>query len=299
MDLADLRIFKTVAEEGGITRAASRLNRVQSNITTRVKQLEAKLGATLFIRENRRLKLSAEGKVLLDYADQLLRLSAEAEAALRDGAPRGTLKLGTMESTAAVRLPALLSRYHAAYPQVRIQLFTATSGALINKLLAYEVEAAFVATPFAGDGLDSVPVFEETLVLIAPRGFRKIVRPKDVSGATVIAFGAGCTYRRCLEEWLARERIVPAQVMEFASYHTIVACVAAGTGVAIVPKSVLQAVAGGADVVSYPLPAHSAKTQTHLVWRQGYRSSALDALRDALLTRAKSSRKSARALSAK
>jgi DNA-binding transcriptional LysR family regulator len=299
MDLADLRIFKAVAEEGGITRAANRLNRVQSNITTRVKQLESKLGATLFVRENRKLKLSAEGKVLLGYADQLLRLSAEAEAALRDGAPRGTLKLGTMESTAAVRLPALLSGYHAAFPQVRIQLFTATSGALINKLHAYEVEAAFVATPFPDEGLESVPAFDETLVLIAPRGFRKIARPKDVSGATVIAFGAGCTYRRCLEDWLARERIVPSQVMEFGSYHTIVACVAAGTGVAIVPKSVLQAVAGGSEVVAYPLPGGTGKTQTHLVWRRGYRSSALDALRSALLQTRKSNGKPSRALSGK
>ena len=299
MNLADLRIFKVVAEEGGITRAAARLNRVQSNVTTRVKQLEAKLGATLFVRENRKMKLSAEGKVLLSYADQLLRLSAEAEAALRDGAPRGTLKLGTMESTAAVRLPALLSRYHTAFPQVRIQLFTATSGALINKLVAYDVEAAFVATPFASEGLESVLAFEETLVLIAPRGFRKILRPRDVTGATVIAFGAGCTYRRCLEEWLARERIVPAQVMEFSSYHTIVACVAAGTGVAIVPQSVLQAVAGGCEVATYPLPAGSAKSETHLVWRRGYRSSALDALRDALRHKGKAKRAMPSALSAK
>src|SRR4051794_31449929 len=89
MDLVALQIFKAVAEAGGITRAAARLHRVQSNITTRVKQLEASLGAQLFLRHRRRLELSPEGRTLLAYAERLLALSAEAQAALRSGAPRG------------------------------------------------------------------------------------------------------------------------------------------------------------------------------------------------------------------
>ena len=78
MDLVALQIFKTVAEQGGITRAAAALHRVQSNVTTRVKQLEERLGTKLFHRQGRRLVLSSEGKVLLDYADRMLRLSNEA-----------------------------------------------------------------------------------------------------------------------------------------------------------------------------------------------------------------------------
>ena len=87
MDLTELRIFKAVAEQGGILRAASTLNRVQSNVTTRVKRLEARLGTRLFNREGRRLVLSAEGKILLDYAERLLRLSSEAQAAVKGRAP--------------------------------------------------------------------------------------------------------------------------------------------------------------------------------------------------------------------
>src|SRR3989441_9346233 len=128
MDLAALHIFKTVAETGGITKAAARLHRVQSNVTTRVKQLEESLGTPLFHRHKRRLTLSAEGKLLLAYAERLLRLSSEAQAALRSGAPRGTLRIGSLESTAATRLPPVLSRYHAAYPEVRLELLTRTTG---------------------------------------------------------------------------------------------------------------------------------------------------------------------------
>src|SRR5262249_53784878 len=112
LDLAALEIFKTVADEGGITRAAAKLDRVQSNVTTRVKQLEGQLGTALFHRQGRKLVLSPEGRLLLGYADRLLRLSSEAEAVLRDGTPRGTLRLGALESTAATRLPPLLACYH-------------------------------------------------------------------------------------------------------------------------------------------------------------------------------------------
>ena len=116
MDLDALHIFRTVAEQGGITRAAAKLNRVQSNVTTRVKQLEERLGTQLFLRERRKLTLSPEGRLLLAYADELLRLSSEAQAAVKSGTPRGMFRIGTLESTAAARLPPILSRYHLEYP---------------------------------------------------------------------------------------------------------------------------------------------------------------------------------------
>ena len=97
MDLIALQIFKTVAEAGGITRAAARLHRVQSNVTTRVKQLEASLGVQLFHRRRRRLELSAEGRTLLAYAERLLALSSEARAALSGGTPRGVLRIGSLD----------------------------------------------------------------------------------------------------------------------------------------------------------------------------------------------------------
>jgi len=278
MDLTALHIFKTVAEEGGITRAAAKLHRVQSNVTTRVRQLEERLGTRLFLRENRKLVLSPEGKVLLGYADQMLRLSSEAQTALRKGTPRGTLRVGTMESTAATRLPPVLSRYHLAYPDVRIELITGTSGALVAKVAAYELEAAFVADPAQPERFDSQPAFKEELVLIAPKSLAPITSPRQIADHTVIAFGTGCTYRRRLEDWLKRADARPRGVMEFHSYHAIVACVASGAGVAIVPRAVISAVLGRKQVQIYPLPAHIAKAKTVLIWRKGHLSTALEAL---------------------
>ncbi|HTM60743.1 MAG TPA: LysR substrate-binding domain-containing protein [Burkholderiales bacterium] len=282
MDLVELHIFKTVAEQGGITKAAAALHRVQSNVTTRVKQLEDRVGAKLFHRQGRRLVLSSEGKVLLAYADRMLRLSDEAQAALKGHGPHGVFKLGTLESTAATRLPPVLARYHRGYPAVRLELITGTSGALVDRVLRGEIEAAFVAEPFAEKSLETQHVFTEELVLITPKGHRRVTRPQDVDERIVLGFTTGCSYRRRLESWLGRSSIVAERVMEYGSYHAITACVAAGAGIAVVPKSVLRTTGVEGQVAVHALPASIAHAKTMLVWRSGYRSAPLDALRQEL-----------------
>lgn len=282
IDLDSLHIFKTVVDFGGVTRAAAQLNRVQSNVTTRIKNLEDRLGVQLFLRQGGKLVPSAEGRLLLAYAERLLRLSSEAEAALKSGTPRGTLRVGTMESTAAARLPALLAGYHRDYPDVQIELVTGTSGALIGRVHRFEVEAAFVAEPFNTAELDMQQAFTEELVLIAPAGAGRLASARDLQGRSVIAFSNGCSYRRILEDWLSMSEVVPERVLELASYHAIVACVAAGSGIAIVPRSVLQVVQAGSEVQVIALPRKVARARTWLVWRAGHRSVALDALLTAL-----------------
>jgi DNA-binding transcriptional LysR family regulator len=282
MDLASLRIFKSVVEHGGVNKAAAKLHRVPSNVTTRIKQLEEQLGAKLFLRVGRRLSLSAEGKRLLPYADQLLRLSAEAETALRNGKPRGTLRIGTLESTAASRLPPVLTRYHELYPDVQIELVTGTSGALVSRVQQQDVEAAFVAEPFNADGLETQTVFVEELVLITPKSFGPIRSPKDIENRTVIAFSTGCSYRRRLEAWLDASRLQPDRVMEFQSYHAIIACVAAGSGIAVVPRAVLELTRAGRNVTMTALPPKFAKTRTQLAWRREHHSVALEAMKNLL-----------------
>jgi len=205
---------------------------------------------------------------------------------MRDGAPQGPLRLGALESTAAVRLPPLLSSFHLAYPRVRLELVTGTSGALVAKVLEGEIEAAFVAEPFTADGLETQLAFRERLVLITPKSFARVRTAKDIGHASILAFATGCSYRRRLEAWLGRSKLAPDRVMEYGSYHAIVACTAAGAGVAVVPRSVIDAVQPKRDVAIHPLPADIAEARTMLVWRKGHRSAALDALR-ARLTRAK------------
>ncbi len=274
IDLDSLDIFRTVVSEGGVIRAAHKLNRVQSNVTTRIRQLEERLGQKLFHRHGRSLVLSPEGKLLLSYAERLFRLADEAEHQLRGGPPRGTFRIGAMDSTAGSRLPPILSRFHKLYPGVVVELVTGTSGALVAKVANYEIEAAFVSqihvnTNGAPAGLHSIKVYEEELVVItAKHGVPpKIAKPSDLSGGTLIAFAAGCAYRKCMEDWLSASGVLPSRTLEFGSYQAIIACVAAGTGFAMVPKSLLASLKAGNEVRQHDMvPAKIRKNTTHLVW---------------------------------
>jgi DNA-binding transcriptional LysR family regulator len=284
IDLESLLIFRTVVDEGGVIRAADKLHRVPSNVTTRIRQLEAFLGVALFRRQGRALSLTAEGDTLLNYAVRLLRLADEAVGEVRTGKPQGVFRLGSLESTAGSRLAPVLSRYHAAHPGVVVELVTGTTGALLQRLQQFDIEAAFVSEPFSAPGLKALPVFEEELVLVTPPSIARVDSARDLGRLTMIAFAQGCSYRNRLQDWLGRDNAAGGRILEFGSYQGMLACVAAGTGFAIMPRSVLDTLPVAArQVRQHALPAHVAANRTHLVWR-GSPSLALGALLDELQT---------------
>ncbi|OHV17498.1 LysR family transcriptional regulator [Methylorubrum extorquens] len=266
MDLDDLHIFRSVVREGGVTRAAHQLYRVPSNVTTRIKQFEERLGVALFRREGRSLTLTDAGRTLLGHAEKLLQLADLAEQELRSGIVRGVLRLGSLESAAGARLPPILSAFHAQNPNVTIELQTGTTRAMLRQLERFEVEAAFVSDPFERGNLSSMRAFDEELVLITARGMPTVHQAVELGGRTVVAFPHGCSYRQRLIEWLAEGGASPQRVLEMSSYHAIVACVAAGTGAAIVPAEVLDHAVLSTAVERHALPPHLRINRTHLVW---------------------------------
>jgi len=281
IDLDSLDIFRTVVQEGGVIRAANKLNRVQSNVTTRIKQLEQRLGRSLFRKQGRGLVLSPEGELLLSYTQRLFRLADEAESELKSGRAMGVLRIGSLESTAGSRLAPVLSRFHKQHPGVVVELVTGTTGALLQRVANFELEAAFVSEPFTPGALASRKVFEEELVLITAKDVPPVRRAADLQGGTLIAFASGCSYRKCVEQWLGASELSPVRTMEFASYQAMIACVAAGTGFAVVPRSLLLALKATQDVRQHELPARVRRNHTHLVWN-GIPSTSLQRLQELL-----------------
>lgn len=283
MDLVALDIFRTVAAEGSVTRAAERLGRAQSNATTRVQQLEEDLGVPLFLREGRRMRLTPEGETLLTYADRLLALAEEARQAVRPGQPCGLLRLGAMESTAAARLPGPLAQLHAQWPALSLELRTAPSRQLADQVLAHQLDCALVAWPppglEAGAPLERAPVFTESLLLALPASHPPAATPADLRVRLLAAFAQGCTYRRIGEDWM-RQGGAPVEVLELASYPAILACVAAGRCAGVVPQSVLQLLRTPPPLRWVPLGT----CDTMLLHRPGYATPALAALQSALLS---------------
>lgn len=284
MELSDLVIFRAVVREGGIVRAARKLDRVPSNVTTRIRQLEASVGVPLFTRERRRLALSQGGERLLEYAERLLLLSDEARTAVADAAPAGILRLGALESTTASRLPGVLAAYHAAHPAMSVELATGTNDALTAAVLDRRFHAAFVAEAPSDRRLASLPLFRERLVIVSSRDHPPVRSPADVEGDAVIAFPDGCFYRRLLFRWLGEKKLPSLRVVELASYHAIVTSAAAGVGLALVPESVLATVRH-AEVKRHRPARLRAEVVTPLVWRRDGDTAALAALRALLGSR--------------
>ncbi|BDB27032.1 LysR family transcriptional regulator [Cupriavidus sp. TA19] len=287
MELAELEIFQAVAREQSITRAAKTLERVQSNVTTRIKQLEESLGVALFQRDSKKMILTPEGQRLLGYAEQLLALAEEARQSMRTNAPSGRLRLGSMESSAATLLPKPLGRYHAAWPDVELTVTTGTTQFLVDAVLAHRLDCAVVAHPGTGaprsldvaalgEGLDGVFLRTEELVLVLPATHPKVRQPRDVTLRHLAAFARGCTYRQCAEAWLeagGEEMRRRLSVVEMPSYHAIFAYVSAGSAVGIVPRSLLALHPDAAEFHTVPIrPVH-----TFLVRRSGFSTSGYEA----------------------
>jgi DNA-binding transcriptional LysR family regulator len=266
MELSDLQIFRAVVEKGGVIAAAKSLHRVPSSVSARLRRLEQSIGSVLFYRERQRLRLTPKGQLLLPFADRLLGLATEARNAIGGMPVAGVLKLGALESTAASRLPELLAAFYRTAPAVRLELTTGTNDALTAAVLDRRLHAAFVAERPTEPDLECLSAFSERLVLISRLGRSPIRRARDVGGDPVIAFPQGCAYRRALERWLGREQSAAATVLEMASYHAILACVAAGTGIALIPESVLNTI-DTRRISRHAIPSVHANHTTFLIFR--------------------------------
>jgi DNA-binding transcriptional LysR family regulator len=243
VELTDLMTFSAVARTGGITRAAEELNTVQSNVTQRVKALEAEIGAALFERHSRGMTLTGAGRRLLPYAQRMVALSREAVLAARDdGEPKGPLAIGSMETTAAVRLPPLLAEFHRRFPAVRLSLRTATTADLVAGVLDGTLDGAFVAGPIEHGELTSTIAFREELVLVTARRWKSLASLRagtPESGPTALVFRTGCTYRQRLEQILAEFGWPSATRFELGTLDGMIGCVAADMGVTLLPRAVV------------------------------------------------------------
>lgn len=283
MDLTQLRMFCCVAETGSVARAAEQMHRVPSNLTTRLRQLEVELGTDLFIREKQRLRLSPMGHNFLCYANRILALSEEAMRITHAGEPAGNFPLGSMESTAATRLPNLLAAYHQRYSQVSLSLNTGTSGEIIEQVRAGTLAAALVDGPVHHEELHGCRSFEEQLVIISCLDHPPISQAKDAVDETLFALRPSCSYRLRLESWFRQAGVLPGTILEIQSYHAMLACVASGAGLALIPHSVLALLPGHERVRVHPLPPEFADTATWLIWRKDAFSPNVRALKELII----------------
>ena len=274
MDFVDLQTFRAVVDHGGVTAAARHLHRVQSSVSARLAALEQRLGSALFERTGKHLRLTPEGRHLYERSAALVRDMDRLRAELAPGAGAGLLRLGAMESTAAARLPLPLVQLRQSCPRLQLVLRTGTSATLLDGLARGDFDAVLVAGPqHPPSTLHWQAVFEEELVQVAPL---------HAGGQhALVTFSAGCAYRAVAQAWGAAQAQRWGAVVEIGSYHALLASVAAGMGVGLLPRSVL-ALCDTSAVVVHDLPPVYARQTTWLVSHSDGCSPALAAMRACL-----------------
>ncbi len=125
----------------------------------------------------------------------------EARSVVAGDEPQGLFSLGSLESTAAVRIPATLAEFNRRYPKIQFSLSTGPSGTMLEGVLEGKLNAAFIDGPINHTAIDGIPVYREELMIVTPQGHAPVTRASQVNGSNIYAFRANCSYRRHFESW--------------------------------------------------------------------------------------------------
>jgi len=253
MEIRQLRAFVAIAELGTFTAGALRVHVTQAAISMQIRQLENELGAKLFIRAPRRVMLTEAGEQLLQRARQILRDHDAAidEIAELAGAERGRLRIGSASAMVTTDvLPKLLKEVRKHHAGAEITVASGTSEALVQQILAGELDVAFVSLPVEARGINTERLSQDQLVAVAsPR--HKLAKQRTISaytlaGEKLILGERGGNTRRLIDQFFAQAGVTLHVSMELSRQAAIRRMVEEDMGVGIVPlQSVSEAVDKG------------------------------------------------------
>jgi DNA-binding transcriptional LysR family regulator len=220
----------------------------------------------------------------------MLSLMEHAKAAVSDSREiGGKLHIGALQSTATARLPDVLKTYAARHARVDISVETGTSLDLITKVLESRLDGAFVSGVEDHPELDVVTSYVEELVIVTPAAYRSVKSYlKQSTLPKTLVFKVGCHYRQRLEQFLGAEGASMLSPMDFGTIDGIIGCVAAGLGISMLPKSVVEMSARRKDIAIHQLPRPHRYVETQFVTHKAQvQSLALTRLIDVIVSERK------------
>ncbi len=242
MDERRLRYFLAVVDEGGVTRAAERLHVAQPSLSQALRTFEAELGAPLFHRLGRGLRLSDAGEAFVGPARQIIRAIDEARNVISGVAELrvGTLEIATLSTLAVDPMAPLIGEFRDRYPRVEVRVAEPEGANGIRELVgggACELGAAHL--PLAGTGLIAHPLGEQELLFVLPPGADardgRVLGARELAHTPLVVTPAGTSTRILLEQALAAVGVTPQIAVVTASREAVVPLVLAGAGAALLP----------------------------------------------------------------
>jgi DNA-binding transcriptional LysR family regulator len=246
LNLHHLRIFASVAEQGGFSRAATVLRLSQPAVSKSVRELEREIGSPLFERGGRAPRLTESGTLLFARARELFAVERSAEEELRAlrGLESGVLRIGASTTVITYLLPPYLARFRAAHPHIVLQVASANTRNIARALIERRIDVALVEGPVTDARIEVIPWRDDELVVISspshPLASRKKVVLSDLAAESFIVRERGSGTRTVAESALALHGVRLTVAMQLASTEAIKQAVAAGLGLAIVSRSAID-----------------------------------------------------------
>lgn len=277
MELRQLRYLVALADEQHFTRAAARAQIAQPALSQQIRKLEQELGVPLVDRTTRRVHVTEAGELLAARARRVLAELDDARAELEQltGLVSGRVTIGLTQTPGPLDLVRLLAEYHARVPQVELVVREDLSTTLADELRADTLDLAFLSLVDEADrrGLEVEPLAAEPLVLAVPDDHRLARRARvairDLRDEELVAFSEGATIRRAVRRVALEAGFEPRIAFETREVARMRAIVAAGLGVAVLPRS--DAERPGPRVHTVALHRPALQHRISLCWRQGKR----------------------------
>lgn len=250
MELHQLRYFTGVARSGNFTRAAERARVAQPSLSQQILKLEDELGARLFDRLGRTARLTAFGREFLPRAEAILREVGDAKIAIQEmaGAERGRVVLGVIPTIGPHFLAPRLTSFRKQHPDVTVSIVEETTPGLLEQLRAGTIGLALLALPVAGREFVSRELFREPFYAAVPEGHalarRRRVNLRDVEGESFLLLKEGHCFRENALAACRRVRVSPRIVFESGQFRSVLAMVAAGAGISLVPRMAAEKIRG-------------------------------------------------------
>lgn len=273
MNINDFKIFQAIAEHGSFTKAAAVTNTVQSNVTARVKFLEEYFNAKLLKRTTRSIELTDAGLQVLRAAKELQTIIDKTRSSISETPlpPNGIIKIGCIQSTAALRAPGILESFTNEYPQMEFRLKTGTSNGLVKEVLAYKLDGAFIAGNVENADLDIQPVAIEELCIVASSVNTTLEQLlNSAKPVKLIVFSKGCSYREHLVNILASMHFTRYKFIEVDTLEGIINTVESGVGITLLPIELIKKNYSYRDLNTFSLPKQFAKSPVLFVKRKDF-----------------------------
>jgi DNA-binding transcriptional LysR family regulator len=279
VDLQKLRVFVTVAQESNVTRAARRLSLSQPALSKQLAELEEGLGALLFDRLPRGVRLTAAGQLLLGHAERIFAAERAAEAELGEliGLRSGRLSIGASTTIGSYLLPGVFSAFHRAHPEVKLELEIANTAVVQAMVADGRTDLGLTEGIVPGEQFAFEVAHYDQMVAIAAPGHpltrKKQVVAADLAQGPLIARERGSGTRDVIERALAERGLAVEPALALGSTEAVKNAVAAGAGVAIVSRLTVELELSSGRLALIDLRDLSIRRELHMVQLRGRRPS--------------------------